>query len=187
MVPTDQNLPTKAQSKACAAWGKEVSAQIEQGDFDLVVLSNRRSVTSLGSTTPEESLADYQQGYEKLLTEWSEAEVPALVIRDTPASGDAGTHSIPDCVAQHPGDLAACSGPRADWEPDEPMVAAMKAVQPAGIELADFNDLICGRQTCQPVIGGVLVYYDGSHLTATYSRTLATPLAQRMHAATAAR
>jgi peptidoglycan/LPS O-acetylase OafA/YrhL len=183
MVPVDQNLPAKNQVKACAAWSEKVAKEVEQGDFDLVVLSNRMSVTALGSSTPQESFAGYQRGYEKLFADWSKAKVATLAIHDTPAPGDAGLESIPDCVAAHPGDLATCTGARAAWVPDEPVAAAIKAERPKGVVLADFNNLICGRELCRPVVGGVLVYYDGSHLTATYSRTLAPALAAQMKAA----
>lgn len=33
---------------------------------------------------------------------------------------------------------------------------------------------------CRAVVGGVVVYYDGTHLTATYARTLAQPLGRTL-------
>ena len=40
-------------------------------------------------------------------------------------------------------------------------------------ELVDLTDHICGPTTCHAVNGGVITYFDASHLTATYSHTLA--------------
>jgi hypothetical protein len=48
---------------------------------------------------------------------------------------------------------------------------AFARVQPTGAYV-DLNDGICGPDTCAAVVGGVIVYSDGSHLTATYARTL---------------
>jgi len=45
------------------------------------------------------------------------------------------------------------------------------------VTTADLTDRICTASRCPAVVGGVLAYFDGSHLTATYSRTLAPYLA----------
>lgn len=37
-----------------------------------------------------------------------------------------------------------------------------------GVTLIDLTDAICPTDPCAPVIGGVLVYRDDHHLTATY-------------------
>ena len=39
------------------------------------------------------------------------------------------------------------------------------------------TDHFCSTTTCDGVNGGVLTYFDGSHLTASYARTLAPFLA----------
>jgi hypothetical protein len=35
------------------------------------------------------------------------------------------------------------------------------------------TDYLCDGETCSAAVGGVPVYFDVSHLTATYARTLA--------------
>ncbi len=44
------------------------------------------------------------------------------------------------------------------------------------VHLVDLNSAICPRERCSPVIGGVLVYRDNNHITATYAATLAPRL-----------
>lgn len=43
----------------------------------------------------------------------------------------------------------------------------------AGIAAVDLHQYFCGDDTCPVVIGGVIVYRDAHHMTATYSKTLA--------------
>ncbi|MFZ0476925.1 MAG: SGNH hydrolase domain-containing protein, partial [Halobacillus sp.] len=38
---------------------------------------------------------------------------------------------------------------------------------------ADLTDKFCTEDVCKPIIGNVLVYQDGHHLTRTYAKTLA--------------
>lgn len=41
------------------------------------------------------------------------------------------------------------------------------------VELLDLTDKFCVAGTCHALIGGVVVYFDSSHITSTYSRALA--------------
>ena len=54
------------------------------------------------------------------------------------------------------------------------------ADMPAMVEATclDLSDHLCNGSTCPGVIGNVLVYRDGRHLTATYARTM-TPYIER--------
>lgn len=49
-------------------------------------------------------------------------------------------------------------------------------LDPPGVTFADLSDSLCEESACPPVIGNVIVYSDNSHLSATYSRTLAPAL-----------
>jgi hypothetical protein len=57
------------------------------------------------------------------------------------------------------------------------VLAAVRSVDDPDVVALDLNDHICTDHTCPAVVGGVVVYFDGSHLTATYARTLAPYLA----------
>jgi hypothetical protein len=47
-------------------------------------------------------------------------------------------------------------------------------------QLIDMDDLICGKELCQPIVGNVEVYRDQHHLTLTYTRTLLPYLKSRL-------
>jgi hypothetical protein len=49
-----------------------------------------------------------------------------------------------------------------------------------GAAFIDLNGLICAPDRCLAVINGVLVFRDGTHLTATFVRTLEKPLEKEL-------
>lgn len=91
------------------------------------------------------------------------------MIRDTPFPGG----SIPDCVAENPEHLDRCGGRRDDWLPPDPQVTAAQQLDDPQITTVDLTNRVCAGERCAAVVGGVIVYFDGSHLTKTYGRTLA--------------
>ncbi len=91
------------------------------------------------------------------------------MLRDTPAPST----SIPDCLAQHSDDYTACDGTRAKWLPEDESESAVRAVESSRITFLDLTDHICQAEKCSAVTGGVVTYFDGSHLTATFAKTLA--------------
>ncbi|MGW9637097.1 hypothetical protein [Nocardiopsis alba] len=48
----------------------------------------------------------------------------------------------------------------------------------------ELTDLVCDPDLCRPVVGNVLVFWDGGHITTTYMRTLAPELERRLLTAT---
>ncbi len=167
-----QHFDTPAHSQACQNWTKNVTKLLTSGKFSLVVMTNRISVTAQGYSLAA-SYAQYAKGYQSVLAKFSAAHLKVVGIRDTPAPGS----SIPDCLAAHPGNYDACNGTRASWLPPEPLTQAIKAVNDPHIIEADLIDYICEKSVCPAAVGTVPVYFDGSHLTATYSKTLAPYLA----------
>lgn len=102
-----------------------------------------------------------------------------IVLRDTPRF----PFHVPDCIAGHPGSLTRCTTPRATALQlrDQTQPAAVAAVP--GAQLVDLTDFICPRDPCAPIIGGVVVYVDNNHVTASYMRTLAPRLGRALEIA----
>ena len=109
------------------------------------------------------------------------AECAVVGIRDTPAPGT----SIPDCLAKHPDAYSSCDGTRAAWLPKDPLVDAVGDLHTPTATVTDLTDHTCLPSVCPAATGGVPVYFDGSHLTATYSLTLAPFLAPSLRSALA--
>jgi hypothetical protein len=67
--------------------------------------------------------------------------------------------------------------------PVDPAADAAVSLSRRGVSVIDLNDFLCTLDTCQVVIGGVIAYYDHSHMTATFNRTLAPYLDEELQEA----
>ena len=107
------------------------------------------------------------------------------VIRDNPKTDSATPKCVEDAVeaARQPG--PACAVPKREVLDRDPAAVAARRVGSPRVRELDMTRFFCGSVTCEPVIGGVLVYKDATHLTGLYARTLGPYLA-RMIDATAA-
>ena len=132
----------------------------------------RRDGQSLGL---EESKPLMEQGFRDAWEPLVQAGIHVLSIRDLPRPDIL----VPDCVEQHSDRLTECAVERAPilWE-DAPEVTAAEGM--SGVEVMDLTPWVCPTDRCPAVIGGTIVYRDGNHLTATYSRTLAGAFGARL-------
>jgi peptidoglycan/LPS O-acetylase OafA/YrhL len=177
MADLRQQFETSAGSTSCLDWVHRTTERIADLHPDLVVITNRISVPAEGRSF-EDSLDLYADGYASVLEAWRDAGIRTLVLRDTPAPG----FQVPDCIAEKQDAYQDCDGTRAAWLPPEPEKCAVTAVDSKLVSFADLTDHICGKTVCSAVTGGVITYFDGSHLTATYATTLARylgPLVER--------
>lgn len=130
----------------------------------------------------EDTEAAAQVGFEKTLTEWSETGAKIAVIRDTPFPGST-VGNVPDCVASNSDNPSACEGKSAEWIPMDPQVKAVQYLAQPNLVQIDMNDQLCKNETCYPVVGGVMAYWDHSHVGATYVSMLSETLDHRLRRA----
>ena len=161
-----QMFPDEAARGRCRSWSRHTAVRIRHEHPDLIVFANRMSLPAYGHTLAT-SVRTYARGIARVFRQWR--GIPVVLLRDTPAPGQAGI-SVPACLMGHPDDHAACNGTRGTWMSPDPGVLAAKRF--ANVRKVNLNDHICRRRVCQAVVGGVIPYFDGSHLTATYARTL---------------
>ncbi len=156
---------------SCAEWNDAVMAQIVELDPDLVLTTQRVTEALTDETDPSTLSEDAM--LPAIVDTWKELAdhgIPVLGMLDNPSP----PLSVYECVAEHPDDLAACAFDKEQGIEDSsaPLFEAA-AEQVPGVRLLDVRDLICpDPQTCVPVIGGVLVYRQTSHITDTYARSL---------------
>lgn len=169
-VDVEVDFTDPAKVRNCSAWNQQTIDRVASGEFDLVVFSNRTSQDLVGLDRTD-SLTAAKASYGRVLDRWTAAGVRTLVLRDTPYAFD--LKNVPDCVAAAANDLAACDGDRSRDVPDPLADAARTREGTGNVGLLDLTDRICRGQVCQSIVGGVIVYFDRGHLTATFARTLA--------------
>lgn len=180
---TDASLELYAGTSGCLDYGRWVIEQTSGDAFDLVVTSERQSVRTYGDSWSE-TLPAAVAGYTSYLRRWSDAGTNVLVLQDTPFPGKVlGT--VPDCLARHTRSQDACDGTPKSWDWLDPLyVAASNSALP-GITPVQTRQFFCTETVCPAVIGTVVAYFDGSHMTATYGRSIAPFLEAQIVAALA--
>ncbi|WP_434743071.1 SGNH hydrolase domain-containing protein [Micromonospora sp. SH-82] len=166
-------------NRSCGQWNRALRERLAADRPDLVVTSSynyqvHRDGRLLTGTENETALATALRRTWRGLAEVA----PVVVLRDTPAP----RRDMADCVSAHREELTRCAVPRVEALAGVGPIQETAAEGLAGVHLVDLNDAICPASRCAPVIGGVLVYRDTNHLTATYARTLAGRLDERLQA-----
>jgi peptidoglycan/LPS O-acetylase OafA/YrhL len=153
----------------CRAWGKKALQDILDIKPDLVIAAHRMNTalpagkTKLADST-QKAMSDGMARYWKTITD---AGIPVTALLDNPEPSDVPVY---ECVAEHSKDLPRCSfdkarGIRGSGAPAQRAAAA--AVP--GVSIIDMTDTICpDGDRCSAVIGNVLVYRQGSHMTRTF-------------------
>ncbi|WP_159085781.1 acyltransferase family protein [Aeromicrobium chenweiae] len=167
----------------CRQWGRTALQDILDMKPDLVLASHRLQEAmpdGTGAKKPTvDGMADGMARYWKTITD---AGIPVVALLDNPAPAN---QPVYECVAQHAKDLAECSFDRKTGVAESGAVAALRAAkQVPAVKVMDMSDTICpdgGR--CSAVIGNVLVYRQGSHLTMTYISTMRKQLADALFTA----
>jgi hypothetical protein len=115
------------------------------------------------------------EGYATTLRELRATGAPVALIEEVPHPG----MNVPECASRSLNHLQRCATPRSKALA-YPQVNARAAAEVEGVSLIDPTPEVCLDETCPAVIGDALVYRNGSHLTATYVRTLTPWLAGRL-------
>ena len=151
----------------CRAWQRKVRAYLRtRGPYDAVLVTHAEAFPLHTNGRPH-----LEVEIEGLVQEWSGqiARGQTIVaVKDVPVMPP----EVVECVRRH--GLAAESECATDRESTlrtaDSQTEAAKVVD--GAHLLNFDDLFCSAR-CPPVIGGVAVWRDKGHITATFARSLA--------------
>jgi peptidoglycan/LPS O-acetylase OafA/YrhL len=155
---------------SCAEWNERVMDLVIELDPDLVLTTHRVSealedVNDLDSRSTEAMVEGITEAWQEL----KDHGIPVLAMLDNPSPGI----SVYECVAENPDNLAACTFDKQQGIESSTAPEFLEAAERVpGTRTVDVRDAICPEDTCVPVIGGVLVYRQTSHITDTYARTL---------------
>ncbi|MEN9620526.1 MAG: hypothetical protein RL499_719 [Actinomycetota bacterium] len=139
--------------------------------WDLIVTS--WSVGSPNAGRGDEVVAGFRDAWAPVVARGT----PIVVIRDTPNVGD----TVTDCLAAHRGEAELCAVPRSLALGDDEAVTAAEGFD--GVTVIDLSRYFCNEEVCPVVIGGVVVYRDGNHVTDAYMQTLAPAFARELESA----
>ena len=87
------------------------------------------------------------------------------------------------CLSKDLESADECAIPRAEAFDPAVVEAEKAATEDTDARYLDFSDYLCNEEECPMIIGNFLVYRDGHHLTAHYSRELTEPLWEELSSA----
>jgi hypothetical protein len=148
---------------ACRTWRKASEAKLRSAPPDVVIVSN---FSRYGNTPPQ-----WRVGLMAAIHALPSAS-RVIVLADTPKN----PRHVPTCLENHPRNIGVCEVARSVgiWLKHDHLEAA--AARDAGAQFISMNPWVCPYALCPVVVGGLLVWRDTIHLTATYSRQLANAL-----------
>ncbi|GAB3199811.1 acyltransferase family protein [Geodermatophilus arenarius] len=174
-----------AQPAACAEWGRDVIATVAADPAVTTVFTSYRSDV-YKFVGPEGRLLNQwpAEVVQDALRPLVDAGKQVVVLRAVPTTngvspdGVLGNQEVPvpDCLATTDAGTDPCAGPR-DLRVTPDSIADGVQDLP-GASVVDLTDSFCDADTCHAVVGGAVVYWDGSHLTSTFSRSLAPALTE---------
>ena len=157
----------------CRAWGRAAMDWLLAEKPDLVVLSHspRQAVPGTPYGRSQEKIAEGVVAY---VDELERAGIRVASIRHTPWQDE----DVPACMARPGASVDTCSSSQAKAASKGSLNIA--AGTDPYLHLIDLQRYFCFEDRCPVVVGGVLVYRDKHHLTATYARSMAPILAQEL-------
>jgi peptidoglycan/LPS O-acetylase OafA/YrhL len=165
-----RNLALKREYRECAAFNKATITRINELRPALTIVVNRRTFRPInGGETPELAGAALGEMIARL-------PGPTAIIVDTPDPGI----DVPACLSKHPNEVQRCAFTTSDSDNSDLGVSERVAAAASGAQLIDLTDVICASWPCSPIQGSTLLFRDEDHLTATFSRSLAAPLAAKL-------
>jgi peptidoglycan/LPS O-acetylase OafA/YrhL len=159
--------------EGCREWTDRVLARLGEDPPDYVVTTQAQSKgRDSDGTLSRDAMVEGLRSIWSTLT--SRGSTVVVIADNIPPD-----KNIYECVAENPGRISVCSFPRNGGGGAASVQHDAVEGQP-GVSIVDLNDAICPTEMCAPVIGNVLIYRQGSHITATYIGTLTPRLASAL-------
>ncbi|HEV2785572.1 MAG TPA: SGNH hydrolase domain-containing protein [Solirubrobacteraceae bacterium] len=103
-----------------------------------------------------------------------------IVLRDTPYSTDNSPLCVERAMRQRRRTDVACAIARGKALRRDAAAVAARRDRSGRVHLVDLTHFMCSRRLCFPVVGGVLVHKDATHLTSLFAGTLGPFLLRRV-------
>jgi peptidoglycan/LPS O-acetylase OafA/YrhL len=166
------NTGLKREYVECDEWRSAVVERIARERPSMVVISDSRTGQFWvdGAAVPAGDREDlWAAGLERSIREIEPLADHVVVIGDTPRPGS----DVPVCLSDHLDDALACATPVSKAVGVQRMATERAVTAETGAAFIDPTSWLCPTSPCPAVIGRVLVYRDGHHMTTPFARALA--------------
>ena len=184
------------RSRECADYREATVRKLIALDPDLAVLSSydeyvTRDAERSGGLPPEARVSPqaWGRGLRRTYARLAGEGIPVVAIRGTPYPA----FDVPACLSRRAAGLPMADA--CEYDRDDALHGAARAAQLSAVrDLAarglpvaaiDLADEVCATTPCGVMRGGRVVFTDGNHLTASFTRSAAGVLGARLYAALA--
>jgi peptidoglycan/LPS O-acetylase OafA/YrhL len=178
------NPSNNSVMKNCTIWRADSLKRIAAAKPLIVVVAGTRGFATIdaqGHVLKDQARTDaWRAGMMRTVDQLKLASKNVIYIGDAPAS----MVDPPVCLSAHPKNALDCATPLAkaiqsDWIAQETAMTIQEK-----ISFIDPGLWICPTSPCPVILGNLLIYMDGGHLTATFSAALAGRLRKAISVAT---
>ena len=174
------DLP-KARRDACTRWRSAVISWFRQHPQVRTVFVSQLAGLDVRAPRGRSEREHAVQGYLKAWRRLPKTVRQIIVLRDTPVSRDDTSLCVQRAVTARKQAGVTCAFPRSvAVQRDPAAVAAQRRGRDRRVRLVDLTPYMCSSKSCFPVVGGVLVHKDKTHLTPLFAGTLGPFLLQRI-------
>ena len=169
---------TPQMERVCEQWRHAAIGDIEELRPELVIITSAARHPGAEWHMVEDTRV-WEQGARDTFAALARQGAKIRFLRDTPHA----EYNVPACLAQAEWDgHTQCPAPvtAAALNPDIYAAEARAAQDFGNVKVLDLSDRMCGPERCYLESGGQVILRDGDHLTASYSRSLASVLFQRL-------
>ncbi|WP_166879320.1 acyltransferase family protein [Salinibacterium sp. ZJ450] len=154
----------------CQQWRKDLHDYLPGNDeIDVIVTSS--VAPRYGRTETTEVQTQAANAFTEMWAAWIEGGKSVVVIADVPGPGEE-VGEARECIEAHPGVVDPCTAPRSVVLERDAMVVAATSDPKDGLSLVDLTDAYCDEDTCHTVVGGLIVYGGGAHISRLFALSL---------------
>lgn len=162
----------KSDRTMCQSWNEKFIDWASDNDVDMVITAGSR-------IQGEESQESVWEGAENRWHQLHDLGIDLLLVRGTPRPGDNGGACLQ--AGNSPEECGVVAG-------DVASAGVMDEMElPEGTETIDMNPYVCpGLEDgpegwCEPIVGNIIVWYDGQHLTPEFAESAAPAFEREMY------
>ena len=160
------------ERKSCASWRRAVFAWLGRHPEVRTVFVSQ--LAGLGVRAPRgRNAREYEiQGFLRAWRRLPRTVREVVVLRDTPVRTDETSLCVDRAMRRNQPVGQVCAFPRSRAVRRDPAAIAALRRGMSRVHLVDLTKFMCSPKLCYPVVGGVLVYKDQTHLTPLFASTL---------------
>lgn len=152
---------TNTDLKECDEWFENVQEYLFEEKPDLIF-----TVGDVGMRIDEYDKVP--PGFIAAWENFEEQNIPLFLVSDTPWYDK----SVLRCINENSVNPEVCKEDRERVIRDPSPIEKLDTL-PTNVTTMDVNDYFCDEEYCHYVIGNVITHFDNNHITATFARTLA--------------